>query len=342
MSEMPSISVVIPAYNREHMIARAIESVLAQTHPPAEVVVVDDGSTDNTAEVVGRYEDRGVRCIRKDNGGASSARNLGIALSTGDWIAFLDSDDLWQPGMLQAQGELLSKHSGAGLSFCDAAWYVDDELAEEKTNWSARRASFAQTLDVSPGCTGCFAGERFYQAQTVIGLICSPTQVLAKRELFDTSGAFRSEYDPVEDYEMWLRASERFDICYVDEPLAAIRSHTGSLTRRPELAEKFRRNTRRVIEAALARADRPALRAACQQRLRRIWDTEIAADLETGNYAAARETIRTARRHGWQVDRGTGRPIRLAARFGPEVGGLYRRLTGLFNRPSPAVHGVSA
>jgi hypothetical protein len=165
-----------------------------------------------------------------------------------------------------------------------------------------------------------------------MGMICSPTQVLARRALFEAGGPFRSEYDPVEDYEMWLRGAETFDVCYLDEPLAEIHSHSGSLTRRPELAEKFHRNTRRVLTAALARERDPAIRDDIEHHLRRNWDSEIAGRIDAGDYEAASCCIEDAQRNGWRIDRHTGRPIKLAARFGPAAGALYRRLSGMINR----------
>ncbi|HET6262971.1 MAG TPA: glycosyltransferase family 2 protein, partial [Chloroflexia bacterium] len=109
MPENSPVSVVIPTYNRAHCIAHAIDSVLRQALPPHEVIVVDDGSTDDTATVLARY-DRRVRVLRQENGGVSVARNNGIAAASGQWIAFLDSDDEWAPQKLAAHAEAI----GAG------------------------------------------------------------------------------------------------------------------------------------------------------------------------------------------------------------------------------------
>ena len=104
-----TISVVIPAYNCERYITRSIDSVLAQTRPVDEIIIVDDGSSDNTGEVVKRYGGK-VRYIRQENAGASVARNTGIEAATGDWIAFLDGDDEWLPDKIKHQTELLSRN----------------------------------------------------------------------------------------------------------------------------------------------------------------------------------------------------------------------------------------
>ena len=104
-----SVSVVIPAYNIGDFIARAINSVLAQTHPPSEIIVVDDGSTDNTGEVIRSFGEK-VRYIHQQNGGLSAARNTAMRASECKWISFLDGDDEWLPGHLQAQIELLRRN----------------------------------------------------------------------------------------------------------------------------------------------------------------------------------------------------------------------------------------
>ena len=105
-----TISAVIPAYNCEKYISRSIDSVLNQTHPVDEIVVVDDGSTDDTAKAIGGYGDK-VRYIHQQNAGVSASRNAGVEAARGDWIAFLDADDEWSPERIQSQVELLRDNS---------------------------------------------------------------------------------------------------------------------------------------------------------------------------------------------------------------------------------------
>src|SRR4051794_5813716 len=114
MTDRPAVSVVIPTYNYARFIERALVSVLGQTHRPAEVLVIDDGSTDETATVVDRYATR-VRYLRQENSGVSAARNAGVESSTGDLVAFLDADDEWVPNKLELQVEALTKRPEAGL-----------------------------------------------------------------------------------------------------------------------------------------------------------------------------------------------------------------------------------
>src|SRR5438045_2731868 len=114
---MPDVSVVIPSYNRAHLIGETLDSVLAQDVPGMEILVVDDGSTDATeAVVLGRYGDR-VRYVRQANGGPACARNTGIREASAPLIAFLDSDDLWSPGKLRKQLEMLRRDPSLGLVF---------------------------------------------------------------------------------------------------------------------------------------------------------------------------------------------------------------------------------
>ena len=113
------VSVVIPTYNRARVVGEAIDSALAQTHERLEVIVVDDGSTDDTAERVGRRRDRRLRYVRREHAGVSSARNAGIAAATGDLVSFLDSDDLWKPEKIETEVAALARHPEAGGVFSD-------------------------------------------------------------------------------------------------------------------------------------------------------------------------------------------------------------------------------
>ena len=131
MSGAMSISVIIPAYNRESYLAGAIESVLSQTYPAMEIIVVDDGSTDGTAKVARAYGER-VHYIRQENSGAGAARNAGLARARGSLIAFLDSDDLWLERKLEAQATYLEANPGVDLVFCHMKPFLSPELDPKK------------------------------------------------------------------------------------------------------------------------------------------------------------------------------------------------------------------
>src|SRR5215813_13537595 len=119
----PTVSAVIPVYNGAEFIAAAIESILAQTLPVNEIVVVDDGSTDGTSAVVARYASLGVRCVRQENHGLSGARNRGIAETRGELLAFLDCDDAWLAEKTALQTEYLNSHPEVGMVTCHAWWW---------------------------------------------------------------------------------------------------------------------------------------------------------------------------------------------------------------------------
>ena len=132
-----SISVIIPAYNAEQHISRAIDSVLAQTHPADEIIAVDDGSTDDTGQILRSYG-RQLRYIGQENGGAGAARNTGIKAARGEWIAFLDADDEWLPEKLKCQADHLRRHStfvgrgGPGSTPSRQRRFVGAECASKK------------------------------------------------------------------------------------------------------------------------------------------------------------------------------------------------------------------
>ncbi|MBQ3453639.1 MAG: glycosyltransferase family 2 protein, partial [Thermoguttaceae bacterium] len=114
---MPFFSVVVPVYNVRQWVGRAIESILAQTFEDFELILIDDGSTDDSAEVIAQYTDPRVKLIRQENRGQGGARNRGIEASTGKWITFLDPDDQWLPGFLEDYYRVISDHPGIDLCY---------------------------------------------------------------------------------------------------------------------------------------------------------------------------------------------------------------------------------
>ena len=170
-----TVSVIIPAYNAAAYIGRTIESALAQSHPPLEVLVIDDGSKDHTAAVVAAYEPA-VRLIRKPNGGPASARNLGASLARGDWLGLLDADDWWQPDKLAAQLELAAGPA-VGLIHC---------LPDHRSETVPDRLSF----------------DDLWKKNWIVN-----SSVLVRRDVFETLGGFdeAKELISVEDYNFWLR-----------------------------------------------------------------------------------------------------------------------------------------
>ena len=203
---MPKVSVIIPTYNSAQYIAEAIESVLAQTYKDYEIIVVDDGSIDNTREVLKPFMDK-IIYVYKENGGQASARNLGIKMSKGEYIAFLDSDDIWLPQKLELQVELLDSRPEVGLVYSDNYRFTDDEgiigLGSQRVQ----------------GLSGMVFNSLFLK-----NFIPTLT-VMVRRKCLDDVGLFDESKHIVhsEDYDLWLRIAKKYEIAYIDKPLAKYR-----------------------------------------------------------------------------------------------------------------------
>jgi len=235
-SSSPTVSVVIPAYNAAPWIAETLDSVLAQTFLDFEVIVVDDGSSDKTPEVVAGYGSR-VRYLRKENGGAASARNVGIRAARGSYIAFVDADDLWLPEKLQLQMDLFSRHP-------DLAWVYSDAIVFDQ---ESGQEAF-KTSDV----TKLYAGD-ILRPLLLFNFIASPTPVI-RRDVLGTAGYFDELRDlhGSEDWNMWLWIAAKYQVRFVERPLAKYRRHATSMTGTMHLQSAFRSRWT-IIENAVAR-----------------------------------------------------------------------------------------
>ena len=216
-----SISVIIPAYNAAPFIAETIESVLAQTLPPNEVLVIDDGSTDTTADVAGRFP-APVRVIRRPNSRQAASRNFGVKEATSEWIAFVDSDDLWEPNKLARQMEELARNPAASLCYTARVEFTEQ-------NGSVRLGTF---LPVPPP-------ERIRRA-LYRNTTFMPSSVVLRRSVFLDAGGFDTRFKIVEDWDLWLRllhSNIAFAGC--PEPLLRYRVHPNSVSHNaiPALAE---------------------------------------------------------------------------------------------------------
>lgn len=326
------VSVIIPTYNRAELICRALASIADQTRPVDEVIVVDDGSTDHTAEVVAAFDGLPCRYIRQENAGPAAARNHGLTLARFDTVAFCDSDDEWLPEKTERQLACLDAHPAVGMCFTDSGWTLDGQVREQRQNWSPRRKSFAMALDVTPGCTGVIDGRRFRRGHARIGLVCSLSTVVLRRWVIDRAGAFRDDMRLGEDYEMWLRASRVTDLYYIDESLVWTHAQSGGLTNTPELSDQFRRAWRGIWRNELRHETDPETRATVLEGLRISMEQGIWEALRDHDLACARRRLCAARAEGWMPGARTPRLLRLAAGLGPAVAVFAHRVLAMAGR----------
>ena len=194
----PLVSVVIPTYNRGWTVAEAIDSVLAQTYTPVELIVVDDGSTDDTAAILQSYGSR-IQWLRQTNRGVSAARNTGAARAKGALIAFLDSDDLWLPEKVEVQVRYFEQNPQSLI--CQTA-----EL------WIRRG------VRVNPKERHRKAAGMIFERSLKLCLV-SPSAVMMRRELMTEMGGFDESLPACEDYDLWLRVSCRYPVGLIETPL---------------------------------------------------------------------------------------------------------------------------
>ena len=204
------ISVVIPAYNSAEFIGRAIRSVQGQTYPAHEIIVVDDGSTDDTESIVSEFGS-GVTYIRQSNAGAAAARNNGIHATEGEWIAFLDADDEWLGHKLQRQVELLQRHP-------DLTWVYANFYQCSCTGTPRRIAHVREVTRKLPEDTDYFDS---YLSASLSGFYMWIGTVLVRRQALLDAGLFKVGLLKVEDNDMWYRLSYRWSqVGYIREPLS--------------------------------------------------------------------------------------------------------------------------
>jgi len=202
------VSAVIATYASREYVPRAVKSALAQSAPPAEVVVVDDGSTDGTEEALAPFRDR-IRYVRQDNRGQAAARNRGAAEATGEWVAFLDADDMWEPERVATLLGFAGKHEDAS-AFTSAARVMEADGTRTSTILRCKSAD------------GTIRGVDFLDRDK--GSI-NGSSVLVRRDVFRDSGGFDETLRSAEDVDLWLRLTRHGPIVMHPEPLLLYRTH---------------------------------------------------------------------------------------------------------------------
>jgi glycosyltransferase involved in cell wall biosynthesis len=226
---MPPVSVIIPTFNRRALVCEAVESVLAQHDPDFELIVVDDGSTDGTDVALAPFGHR-LRYVRQDNRGVSAARNAGVRSARGEWIAFLDSDDLWQPGKLTAQLAYIAAHPRTQMCQTGEVWIRNG-------------------VRVNP-CRHHRKPDGDVFLPSLRRCLVSPSAVMLRRELFEAAAGFDESLPACEDYDLWLRLTQTTPVALIDRPLVIKRGgHADQLSRRYWGMDRFRVHALRKLLA---------------------------------------------------------------------------------------------
>lgn len=246
---LPLVSVVVPTFNRAGQIGAAVDSVLTQTYPHWELIVVDDGSQDETPLVLSAYGER-IRTIRQENLGVSAARNRGILAAGGEFITLLDSDDYWLPDKLAAQVVFFQQHPAMRLCQTEEIWVRNGRRVNPKTRHRK------------------FAGMIF--EKTLPLCLISPSAVMLRRSLLDEVGLFDETLPACEDYDLWLRITWKYPVGLIETPLIVKRGgHTDQLSAMPELDKHRIRAIVKILEqGCLSPSQAAAARAMLAEKCR--------------------------------------------------------------------------
>jgi glycosyltransferase involved in cell wall biosynthesis len=211
------VSVVVPTFNRSKLVVEAAESILAQTYRPIEIIIVDDGSSDDTAMSVDRFvEDKDQNAIivylRQENKGGNVARNRGIQEAHGEFVAFLDSDDLWHPDKLKNQISVFSDRAEFGAVYCGVR-HID-----------------AETGDVTETASRVYPSGRLLEEMLVKDVTAPTSTYIVRKAVFDKIGGFDESLKARQDWDMWIRVASSYAIGCVPEALVDFRDHAGPRT----------------------------------------------------------------------------------------------------------------
>jgi glycosyltransferase involved in cell wall biosynthesis len=296
------ISAVIPTHNRATLVIRAITSVLRQTSPVHEIVVVDDGSIDKTEQILAQYLNSVgktnllIRYFYQPQQGAAVARNNGVAQATGNWIAFLDSDDIWRPEKLHWQIKALRECDGCQACVTDAKYTNNPFLT--KSAFAEVDCHFDSVTGVIPGYTRRITSRKFHGAHL-------PT-LLVSRELFLSLGGFPAAFPVNEDTDFFFRLAQFAKVCYVNIPLIEV---DRSPSRVAGLTDLRKKETYRLQMAQLMyekwlreyRGPDPAIPKAIRRRLRDIHVGWASCQLIEGNTLQALHSVSTALQYSYSL-----------------------------------------
>ncbi len=222
MKSNPLITAIIPTFNRSSVIINALNSVLKQSYNPIEIIIIDDGSNDNTFnKTYSLLKKNNVRYIYQPNKGVSSARNIGIQNANGEFIAFLDSDDLWHKNKLELQMNFLLNQSEYNICYTNEIWIRNGI----KVNQKKKHAKYSGNIYIN--CLKL--------------CIISPSSIIMKREVINDIGLFDESLPACEDYDYWLRLSAKYPIHFIDKPLITkYGGHSDQLSKKYIAMDSYR------------------------------------------------------------------------------------------------------
>lgn len=216
---MIKFSVIIPTFNRAHVLSRAIESVLSQSYPHFEIIVIDDGSTDETQNVLSKYPR--IKILKTINQGVSAARNVGINIACNPWICFLDSDDEWLESKLQLQAKFLTEHPSFKIVHGEEIWIRNGvRVNPMKKHQKGGGDQFAQSLKMC---------------------VISPSTVCLHRELLEEFKGLDESFEVCEDYDLWLKITQKYPVGYIEnELIKKYGGHEDQLSRKYKAMDYYR------------------------------------------------------------------------------------------------------
>jgi len=264
---MELVSVIMPTYNRAKYISDAVESVLAQTYRNIELLIIDDGSCDNTYEVVSPFlKDHRLHYIKQQNSGAAAARNKGLELMTGRYVAFIDSDDIWNSNKLDIQLSVLHELPEVSLVCSDFSCGDNNNIKEKSHIKSYFSVFHDYNLDyddvfanrMTTNIKGLAAYEKVYWSNIyntiLFGNMILTSTCICRKDIFKCVGFFNSKYKTLEDYDLFLRISKYYKVAFIDKPLIVYRYSQNQLSGEA-FFEKLCKNLIDIFNANLSGID---------------------------------------------------------------------------------------
>lgn len=250
IKQNPTVSVIIPTYNRAKILGKVIQSVLDQTYKDFEIIIVDDGSTDDTKQVLAQYKNK-IIYIYQENQGGAVARNTGINHANGKYIAFLDSDDLWFPQKLKKQVEILEQHDDFALVYTNIL-YIDDAGRFKSPGYSSKK----------------FLSGYMFKETLFRKIMCGhPPTWLIRKTCFEEIGSFDPDFRTSHDRDMIIRIAKKWKIYGIKEPLTMIRQHNYQRLRGSSSANQIEYYWFKFLDKLFKETDRELISKKLKKKL---------------------------------------------------------------------------